>query len=133
MNTPNRRLLLWTVLLLGSLAVSTSGAKQSTTDMDKMEEMIVTASSTKDHEALAAEYASEAQSSRDFSALHKKMAQSYDNLAGGSSKGGYGAFAGHCRKLASRYAKTAEDYARLATLHQEFAAELAAKTAPDAN
>ena len=128
MNTFNRTFLFSGALLLGSLTAFSSGAMQSTLDMDKMETMIVTASSTQDHETLAAQYASEAQSLRALAAHHAAMARAYDTLAGGSTKGGQAAFAGHCRKLAAMYEKAAAEYTQLATLHQQFAAELAKKT-----
>lgn len=128
MKTFNRTLLFTGALLLSSLAASTSGAMQSTMAMDNMEEMIVTASSTQDHETLATRYASEAQSLRDLAEHHKRMAQTYDNLASGSGKSGYAGMAAHCHKLAAKFAEAAAEYAQLATLHQQFAAELAAKT-----
>ena len=129
MNKPIRTVMFSSALLLGSLAALPSGAMQSGMDMDKMEQMIVTASKQTDHQALAAQYASEAQSLRELAAHHKAMARAYDLLAGGSTKGGSKAFAGHCFKLAAKYEEAAAEYAALATLHQQFAAELAQKSA----
>ena len=82
-----------------------------------------------DHQALAAQYASEAQSLRELAAHHKAMARAYDLLASGSTKGGSKAFAGHCFKLAAKYEEAAAEYAALAKLHKQFAAELAQKSA----
>lgn len=133
MKTPIRKLLFSSALLAGSLAAFTSGAMQSVMEMDKMEAMITAASSKTDHEALASQYANEAQTLRDLAAHHQAMARAYDALAGGSSKGGSAAFAGHCRKLAAKYQEAAAEYTALAALHQQFAAELAATTAGSAS
>ena len=50
-----RTVMFSSALLLGSLAALPSGAIQSGMDMDKMEQMIVTASKQTDHQALAAQ------------------------------------------------------------------------------
>jgi len=97
-------------------------------DMGQMAEMIATASSTQDHTTLATQYASDAQSLRDLAAHHERMAKTYGNLASGAGKGGYAGMAAHCHKLAAKFAEAAEEYAQLASLHQQFAAELAAKS-----
>jgi hypothetical protein len=128
MNTFNRTFLLTGTLWLGSLAAFGAGAAQSALEMGQVDRTTATAASFEDHERLAARYADEARSLRARAAHHIVKARVYDTLAGGSTKGGHVAFAGHSRKLAVMYEKAANEYTQLMTLHQQFAAELAKKT-----
>ncbi len=129
MTKQSRAFLISGALLLGAMAPLASMAVQVAMEMDKMEQMITTAASGTDHEALATQYESEARSLLQMAEQHKAMARAYETLAAGSTKGGAAAFVEHCRRLVAKYEEAAAEYTQLAMLHHQLAAEMAASRA----
>ena len=84
-----------------------------------MEKMISSAKSAADHEALAAEYESEAKTAKAKAAEHRKMAESYKRLGGGLI--GKQHLDEHCERLAKSYDRAAMEYEMLAKAHRGMA------------
>ncbi|MGQ0657090.1 MAG: hypothetical protein ACT4NU_03190 [Chromatiales bacterium] len=126
MTKQSRALLISGALLLGAMAPLASMGVQVAMEMDKMEQMITTASTETDHEALAAQYESEAKSLLEMAEHHKAMAKAYESLATGGFKGGAAAFVAHCKRLVAKYEEAAAEYTQLAMLHHQLAAEMTA-------
>lgn len=129
MTKQSRAFLISGALLLCAMAPLASMGVQVATEMDKMEQMITTAASGTDHETLATQYESEAQSLLETAERHKAMARAYERLAAGQTKGGAAAFVEHCKRLVARYQEAAAEYTQLAMLHHQLAAEMAASKA----
>ena len=87
-----------------------------------LEQMISTAKSKVDHEALAAHYETEAKHSLDLAEQHKQMEKNYRVLETGS-KGPK--FSIHCKNLAAKYQGAAEENSKLAKLHHQMATQVA--------
>lgn len=88
----------------------------------ELDEMISSAQSAADHEAIAAHYDREAAEARTRAEEHRKMAAAYKSV---SKKGGAvvvkRAPAEHCQKLAKRSEADAAAYEALAGAHREAA------------
>ena len=87
-----------------------------------MEQMISTAKSKADHEALAAHYEAEAKQALDRAERHMKMEKDYRMLEIGS-KGPK--FSIHCKNLVVKYQEAAEENRQLADLHHQMATQVA--------
>jgi hypothetical protein len=87
-----------------------------------LEQMISTAKSKADHEALAAHYEAEAKQSMDLAEQHIQMEKDYRVLESGS-KGPK--FSIHCKNLAAKYRETAAENRQLADLHHQMATQAA--------
>ena len=112
------------VLLTGACAANAATAKSWQMEPVKMEHMISAANTKADHEALSTQYANEAQALKNRAKEHNAMARLYEGFAAGSARGGYAAFAVHCRNLARKYEEAAAEYTQLAVLHRQFAMDL---------
>ena len=87
-----------------------------------MEAMIQTARSKADHEALAAQYETEATNLLAQAEKHERMGQRYEGIELGGGKGPK--FAAHCAALAEDFRNAARENQELAALHLELAAGL---------
>ena len=87
-----------------------------------MEQMIQTAQSKGDHEALAAKYDAEAKKLLTQAEEHEGMAVRYAAMELGSAKGPK--FSRHCERLAGNLRNAAQENQELAALHREFAAQM---------
>ena len=87
-----------------------------------MEQMISTAKSKADHEALAAHYEAEAKQALELAERHLKMEKDYRVLEIGS-KGPK--FSVHCKNLVAKYQEAAEESRLLADLHHQMATQAA--------
>ena len=87
-----------------------------------LEQMISTAKSKADHEALAAHYEAEAKQALDQAERHLKMEKDYRVLEIGS-KGPK--FSVHCKNLVAKYQEAAEENRQLADLHHQMATQAA--------
>lgn len=82
-----------------------------------IEQMITTAKTTADHEAIAAYYEKEAQATHAKHAEHQKMGEWYKKNPTVNKSG----FSTHCDLIASNYDKSAKEYEALAKLHRDMA------------
>ena len=96
---------------------SAIGGTNVSQQMD-MEKMISSAKTAADHEALAAEYESEAAAARAKAAEHRKMAESYKTLGGAAI--GKLHLDEHCERLVKSYEKAATESEAMAS-HREMA------------
>jgi hypothetical protein len=86
-----------------------------------IEQMVATAKTPADHEAIAAYYEKEAQDAHKKHAQHQKMEESYKkNPALNKSNFGW-----HCDQVAQNYEKIAKQYDDLAKMHKEMAQAVA--------
>ena len=107
-----------TVLFLGAVLLLPASRLPAEEQMD-MEKMISSAKTAADHEALAAEYESEAAAAKAKAAEHREMAESYKKLGGAAI--GKLHLDEHCERLAKSYEKAAMEYEALAKAHREMA------------
>jgi hypothetical protein len=105
-------------LAIASVPVIMSAAEPE----QNLEQMISTAKSKADHEALAAHYETAAKQSMDLAERHKQMEKNYRVLETGS-KGPK--FSVHCKNLAAKYREAAEENRQLADLHHQMATQAA--------
>jgi hypothetical protein len=82
-----------------------------------IDQMISTAKTPADHEAIAAYYDKEAQEASQKQAEHKKMEEVYKKNPSLIKSN----FSFHCDQIAANYGKTAKEYQDLAKLHREMA------------
>jgi hypothetical protein len=110
-----------TVLSLAMIVIpAMSFAAQPEQEMD---EMIGSAKTAADHEALAAKYESEAEKLLGQSERHERMGARYAGIEIGGAKGPK--FAAHCKALAEDFRNAAQENRELAALHRELAAAAA--------
>jgi len=102
---------LLTLSMFGHLPVSSA---EEGTDI---EQLITTAKTPADHEAIAAYYDKEAKEAHEKHAKHQKMEEFYKKNAA-LNKSGFGA---HCDIIAANFDKTAKEYEALAKLHRDMA------------
>ena len=121
MKTPKQSGYRWLVAL--ALAASTllpaahlSAKEEAAMDMEKM---IMSAKSSADHEAIAAEYEAAAIAARAKAKEHLQMAEAYEK-AGGVAIAKWHLDA-HCKGLAASYEKAAKENESLAKAHRELA------------
>jgi hypothetical protein len=105
------------VLSLGAVLLLPASGLPAGEKMD-MEKMISSAKTGADHEALAAEYETEATAAKAQAAEHRKMAESYKKLGGAAIEKLH--LDEHCERLAKSYDKAAMEYA-LAKAEREMA------------
>ena len=84
-----------------------------------LEDMVPTAKSAKDHEALAARYEKEAAAARVDAVQHRTMANSYRKMGGATVAKWH--LDNHCVAVAKRYEQLAEEYEALAEGHRGMA------------
>jgi hypothetical protein len=102
------------MLALGAVSYLPFTAAEEGHDIDQM---ISTAKTPMDHEAIAAYYDKEAKEASQKQAEHLKMAEMYKkNPSLIKSNFGF-----HCDLIAANYGKTAKEYEDLAKLHREMA------------
>jgi hypothetical protein len=82
-----------------------------------IEEKILGAKTSTDHEAIATYYDKEAQDAHAKHAKHQKMEEYYQKNPALNKSG----FSTHCDIIASNYDKTAKEYEALAKLHRDMA------------
>jgi hypothetical protein len=85
-----------------------------------MEDMIRSATTRADHEALAEQFEAHAKDLLARADEHERMGKRYEALELGAGKGPK--FAGHCRRLADNLRAAAKEDQELAALHRELAA-----------
>jgi hypothetical protein len=87
-----------------------------------MDQMIETAKTQADHEALATHYEQEAKMLQKKAEEHRHMARVYGVLPYGAPKSAIN-FAQHCNAVASQLEAAAEENLELAKMHRQIAAE----------
>jgi hypothetical protein len=102
------------MLAVGALSYLPFTAAEEGHDIDQM---ISTAKTPADHEAIAAYYDKEAQEASQKQAEHKKMGEMYKKNPSLIKSN----FSFHCDQIAADYGKTAKEYQDLAKLHREMA------------
>ena len=107
-----------TFLFLGAVLLLPASRLPAEEQKD-MEKMISSAKTAADHEALAAEYESEAAAAKAKAAEHRKMAESYKELGGAAI--GKLHLDEHCERLVKSYEKEAMEDEALAKAHREMA------------
>lgn len=100
------------VSVLGYLTVSFAEEGKN------IEQMIATAKTPAEHEAIAAYYDQQAQAAHAKHEEHLKMKASYEKIPHLASKTG---LPWHCSTIAANYQKTATEYEALAKLHRDMA------------
>jgi hypothetical protein len=103
------------LLAVGALAYLPFGSAQEEKNIDQM---IATAKTPADHEAIATYYEKEAQEARQKEAQHKEFSKSYSTIPVLKTKGSAVA---HCDAIAKKYADIAKDNEALAKMHKEMA------------
>ena len=109
-----------TAILIGAVLVWSAVTPTGVVAEMSMEQLIESAKTKADHEALAAHYEAEAQALQEKANTHKRMSAAYRIMP---SKGGAGGFTAHCDRLIARYEEAAKENLELATLHRQMAAE----------
>jgi hypothetical protein len=102
------------VLTVGALGYLSVGFAE---EGKNIEQMITTAKSPADHEAIAAYYDKEAQALHAKHAEHQTMGEWYKKNPTLNKSG----FSTHCDLIAANYDKTAKEYEAMAKLHREMA------------
>ena len=106
-----------TFLFLGAVLLPAS--RLPAEEQMDMEKKISSAKTAADHEAIAAEYESEAAAAKAKAAEHRKMAESYKELGGAAI--GKLHLDEHCERLVKSYEKEAMEDEALAKAHREMA------------
>ena len=89
---------------------------------EPLDQMIESAKTKADHEAIATYYEDEAKAYQAKTEEHRKMSAAYRSM--GTGKGtGTAAFVAHCNKLVTKYEELAKDNLELAKLHRQFEEE----------
>lgn len=102
------------VLGVGALGYLSVGLAE---EGKNIEQMIATAKTPADHEAIAAYYDKEARDAHEKHIKHQKMEEFYQKNPALNKSG----FSTHCDLIASNYDKTAKEYEALAKLHRDMA------------
>ena len=110
---------IFAMALMLSLALSMSPRGTSATEDTEMEQMISSAKTAADHEALATMYEKEAAEAKAKAAEHTKMAEAYKKQGGALIEKLH--IDTHCIALAKSYEQAAKEYAALAKAEREMA------------
>lgn len=86
-----------------------------------MSQMVETAKTAKDHEAIAAHFDKEAANYEEKAAQHEKLAKQYRTGAGIGPKSNPTGLANHCDNLVKNLKASATDAREMARLHREVA------------
>jgi hypothetical protein len=105
------------LLAATSLPISKAGAQQATVTDDNLNQMITSAKTPADHEAIAAYYDAEAAENEKKASLHSRNKNMYSKLD----------FSAHCNALIRDYHQTAEQDKALAVFHRAMAKKAAAQ------
>lgn len=108
-------------LVLAAGAFGAAGA--DTASHDRLMQMIQSAKTPADHEAIAAIYEEQARADRAAAENHQSMARMYRGIDPTGGGRGSGQMAAHCKNIAESYARAAEEHSALAELHRKQAAE----------
>jgi hypothetical protein len=103
------------VLTIGAIGYLSVGFAE---EGKNIEQMITTAKTPADHEAIAAYYDQEAQAAHKKHEEHLQLKASYEKIPHLASKT---SLPWHCSTIATNYQKTAKEYEALAKLHREMA------------
>jgi 2-methylaconitate cis-trans-isomerase PrpF len=116
------------LIMLAAAALPTirAGAQQAVVTDENLDQMITSAKSPADHDAIAAFFEQEAADATKKANLHKGTAETYRKLK--IPKPVY--MAEMCDGIASGFEKTAKDAENLAKMHHEMAIKAGATTAP---
>ncbi len=90
---------------------------------DKLMNMIQTAKTRADHEAIAAIYDKQAAQDEANAKMHSRPASPYKGIDPTAGGRGYGQMANHCKNIADSYTRAAKEHKDLAELHRKVAAE----------
>jgi hypothetical protein len=115
------RLVRWATVMLVLAAISLPAKSASAAENVDILQMLQTAKTPADHEAIAKYYDAQAAEAKRNAELHRKMASSY---TGGSTPIGKGAKASlpqHCLALAKDFDTEAAHYAAMAEMQRELA------------
>ena len=104
-------------LIAASLPGMRAAAQATAVTADNLDQMITSAKTPADHEAIAAFYDQEAAGAKSKAELHRKAAETYRKLK--ISKPVY--MAEMCDGIAAGFQKTATDAEKLAKMHREMA------------
>jgi hypothetical protein len=111
------RLLAALTLFAMAIALGMPGGWAAPAQAADIEQMIVSAKTPADHEAIAAYYDQQAKEARDKAELHRKMGQDYKKAGGALAHKTH--FHEHCEALTAGYERAAKDFAALAAAHRE--------------
>lgn len=125
---PNRRFrngaFLGAILAAGLLLAGCASQPQQ--DQISHRQQIESAKTRADHEQLVRYFRQQEAQAREVVLQHRRMAESYLRWGGAGGRAGTGAsMASHCRNIAEQYERAAAEYAAVATLHQQLAAQAA--------
>jgi hypothetical protein len=117
-----KRSLMLTIVVSLFAAFATAMLVAPVLAREDIEQMIATAKTAADHEAIAGYYDRQAQVAKEKAGLHRRM------LAIVKKQGGPGVakwhMDDHCAALVKEFEQSATNYSRLATAHRELAKEL---------
>jgi len=113
-----KRQIQWLTAVTALFALLVVGAPMAE---ESMEDMIKSAKTKAEHEALASHYEMEAKELQDKAAEHKKMGEVYGAFP--HHYKGAETYKQHCDSIASDYEKAAEETLALAKLHRQMAEE----------
>ena len=117
-----RRLeLRWASAILVLAALSLPGKFASAAEDVDILQMIQTAKTPADHEAIAKYYEDQATEAKKKAELHRKMASSYKGGGTPSGKGTQASFPQHCLNLAKDFDAEAAHYTAMAHMQRELA------------
>jgi hypothetical protein len=103
------------VLVIGAIGYLPFGAAEEGQNIDQM---IATAKTPADHEAIAAYYEKQAQAAHQEHKEHQQMSSEYAKVPVLKTKTGAVA---HCNSIAKKYEDIAKEYEALAKVHQGMA------------
>ena len=115
-------LMLFHAAIIGTALIGCAVTQPNAVHGTPMEEMIQSAKTRADHEAIAKHYDDEAKASQAKAEKHRKMSAAYRIMGTGKGTGTAG-FVAHCDKLVTKYEELAKDNLELAKLHRQVAEE----------
>jgi hypothetical protein len=109
-------------LMASSLPIIKAGAQQAVVTNDNLDQMITSAKTPADHDAIAAFYEQQAADAKDKANIHRKTADTYRRLNLPKPVG----MAEMCDGIAAMWDKIAADYSKLADSHHKMAKKASA-------